>query len=385
MTSGAKGLFLKKLFGMLVCCGALCALLLAGCGGGGGDAGGPPPTAEAGDNPANTTLRVQLNQAHNPEFAGLYLAVEKGYYAEEGLSVEFIPAQPADGSETAGQAVLAGEAQFGVGGGDMILRLRSSLGEQGDLQAIASIYQINPLGILSLPEAGIHRPSDLAGKKIGVYSKALNSSLDIQFSSLLQRMKIERASLELAPLNNPYNFSDLTQKHVQAAAGFSAIQQGLRANLAGTLFNQILYLDYGVPIYPNLIFTSGTLMRQNPDLVQRFTRATLRGYQAAIQSPDEAARATQAFAAQGGAGDSGDEELRIYSSMALAQIPFIDPGGTPLGWMDAGVWQATQDLLIAQNIIPAALDLEGAYTNRFVSPTSGAEDSGGGATETRTP
>ena len=337
-----------------------------------------------------TSIRVQLNSAHSPQFAGFYLAMQKGYYAQEGLSVELIgePSRSeASGEwiESAGQAVIDGDADFGIGGADMILRARAPADgtHSADLRAIASIYQINPLGILSLPGEGIRRPSDLAGKKIGVYSSAMNTSPDIQLLSLLYRMKIDPAGLEFVPLENLNSFADLTRKRVQAASGFSVIQQSIQANLSGILHNQILYQDYGVPIYPNIIFTTGEMIEQNPDIVQGFVSATLRGYQDAVENPEQAAQSVQTFVLHpssdaepaAAAGQSAGENLQIYTSIALAQIPFIDPGYTPLGWMDPAVWEATQKLLLEQNLLSAQIDFEQAFTNQFVEAASAAAPS----------
>jgi NitT/TauT family transport system substrate-binding protein len=118
------------------------------------------------------------------------------------------------------------------------------------------------------------------------------------------------------------------------------------------------YKDYGVDMYVNTIFVTGDLMRNNPELISRFIRATMKGYQYAVENPSEVA----GFAVE--YDDSLD--LGYQQQVMQTQIPFIDTGNAPIGSMDENVWKTTQDILLEFDLISQPVDVNTIYTNQFV-------------------
>ena len=112
--------------------------------------------------PAITPVRVQLRWTHQAQFAGFYAADQRGYYAGEGLSVNFI-----EGGPTADihQKVVDGTAQFGVAGADTLLMLRA---QEKPLRAIATNYRRSPIIFFAKADSGIIRPKDFIGKTIHI-------------------------------------------------------------------------------------------------------------------------------------------------------------------------------------------------------------------------
>jgi ABC-type nitrate/sulfonate/bicarbonate transport system substrate-binding protein len=123
----------------------------------------------------------------------------------------------------------------------------------------------------------------------------------------------------------------------------------------------MFYSDYGVVIYANPIFAAGQLVREQPELAERFVRATLKGYQYAIEHPEEAGELSLKY----------DDTLQVAFQTATmeAQIPLIDTGDVPIGWMDESVWQTTLDVLLEQDVIASSPNLDTVYTNQFVEKT----------------
>lgn len=297
-------------------------------------------------------ITVQLSQPNSAEFAGFYTAVEMGYYADENLIVNLVPR-----SQTINPIaeVLAGNAQFGIASGDQILRTQAA---GNDIVAIATIYQLNPLMIMSLPTDPILRPEDLAGKRIGVNSADLDNPRDLQLISLLEKKDIDRNSIETLTTWDFFGAYDLTSERLSAVSGFDTTKEAINAQLEGDEVTQMFFSDYDINIYLNPIFTNGYLTRGQPDLVNRFMRATLKGYQYAIENPAEAVQFCLAH--------DNTLDRNVQSAMLQSQIPLIDPGYRPLGWMEEAVWQSTQDILLEQGIIPSPVELGTVYTNLFV-------------------
>lgn len=325
---------------------ALLASLLAGtltaC-------GGATPTPEL------DKVDVQLSWFHTVEFGGFYVADQRGYYADENLDVNLMPGGP---DVDVMERVLSDEAQFGVVGGDAIIRARAA-GE--NVVAISSIFRHNPLVVMSMADSGIEGPRDLAGKKVGVISKDLDTPWDMQFLAMLNNVGMDPSAMALFQIEDYHGANELTSGRLDAVSGFFSTNEPVQARLDGYDISLIFYSDYGVPVYVNPVFTTGDRMEENPELVERFVRATLRGYRYAIAHPEEAVEAALAY------DDTLDVELQ--TATMKAQIPLIDTGDAPVGWMDEVPWEVTQDILLNQDVIESPMGVPDFYTNEFVEAT----------------
>lgn len=304
--------------------------------------------------PAPDAVTVQLSWFHTVEFAGFYAAVEKGYYRDENLAVTLLPGGP---TVDPVQAVVDGTAQLGVTAGDTVLRARAA---NTLVTAIMTLYRRSPLVIMSLPDSGIQRPQDLVGKTVGVISDKLDSTWDIQFLALLKQLGLDAQSMKFVAIQDYNGANELTSGRVQAASGFFSINEPLQAKLAGVETNLIFYGDYGIEVYANALIARDDMLASQPDVAQRFVRATLKGYQYALQHPDEAAEFALKF--------DPSLDVKLQTATMLAQLPLIDSGDGAIGSMELAVWQSTQDTLLKQGLLTEPLNLEAAFTNRFVIP-----------------
>ncbi|MBE2201972.1 MAG: ABC transporter substrate-binding protein [Anaerolinea sp.] len=306
----------------------------------------------AADNKPLDQITVQLSWFHTAEFAGFYVAAQQGFYAAENLDVTLV----AGGPEVNPVAeVLAGNAQFGVTAGDNIIRARANGDE---VTAVASIYQHSPLIVMALADSDIKRPQDLVGKTVGVISPNLDTTWDIQFVAMLNHLGIDIADMTLIPIENYHGAAELVSGRMDAASGFFSINEPVQARLDGDEITTIFYSDYGILLYANPIFTTNDLINTQPDLVQRFVRATIRGYLLAIEQPEQ----TVTDVLQYDANLTQEGELATL----LAQIPLINTGYTRVGQMEANVWQTTADILLEQNVITTPVNINTVYTNTFI-------------------
>ena len=305
-------------------------------------------------------VTVQLSWTHSAEFAGFYVADQKGYYQEEGLVVSLVPGGPEIDPI---QVVNADRAQFGVTAGDSIVRARVA---GDDLIAVSAIFRYSPLVVMSLMEEGLYNPWDLKGKTVGVIAAGLDTTWDRQFMAMLAQLDIDPMSMKFVPIENYHGADALKSGRMQAVSGFFSTHEAVQARLDGDDVNLIFVSDYGVAVYPNPIFTREVFIRQRPDLVEGFVRATLKGYMYAIEHPEEAAELCLKYTDL--TGSTGDDNLdRTFQQEAMyAQVPFIDTGGAMLGEMDYAVWKSTQDMLLEQGLISSGVDLNTLHTNVFV-------------------
>jgi ABC-type nitrate/sulfonate/bicarbonate transport system substrate-binding protein len=300
--------------------------------------------------PEPDKVTVQLSWFHSVEFAGFYVADQKGYYADENLVVTL---KPGGADVLPAQEVADGKADIGVTGGDQLLIARS----QGlPLEAIAAIFRQSPVALMALADSGIKTPQDLVGKRIGVISPNYDNNNDIQVLAMLRQAGIDQSKVELV-VTEDYSVGSLTSGAMDVYSGF-AMNEPVDARLRGIDVNLILPQDYGVSIYANVLFARQQTLDQRSDVVQRFVRATYKGYQYAIEHPDEAGDLALKY--------DNTLDVAFQRASMQAEIPLIDTGDVPIGTMDSPVWQNTNDILLQQGLIKSPVDLNTLFTNKFI-------------------
>jgi NitT/TauT family transport system substrate-binding protein len=323
---------MSRLFRGLALMLLVASVLLAAC--------GRAPT------PQPDQITVQLKWLHQTQFAGFYVAEQEGYYAAENLSVKLMPLDL--NRQITYEYVVAGEADFGVGAAEEMIVARS---EGHAVRAIAVIFRIAPLVYMSREEAGIRTPYDLIGKTVAL-SPGQGTYL---YESMMGRLGIDRSQINEIQATS----FDIYECWQTADACAHYATNGLaRADYDGVNATAIWPSDYGVPFYADVIFTTDQFIQEHPDVVERFVRATLKGWQKAIEDPELATTATLAV-------DPNLERGMQLAAMEMS-IPLIDTGEDTLGWMRPEIWQTMHDILLEQGLIGAPVDLTSVYTNEFV-------------------
>ncbi len=326
----------RKLYPIVALVLLLAGILPAAC-----QPGGPAQS------PAKVT--VKFNWAHEAEWAGFYAAQKQGYYADENLEVTLLPGE----TDHIGE-VVSGEANFGAATGTGLVLARA---EGKPVTAIAAVIRQSPLAVMTMADSGITKPQDLVGKTVTVASPNLDTGWDIQFLAMLEEAGVDKSQINLIPVEE-YGIGPLVRGETDAIGFAWSASEGVAAKLGGYETNLMFMSEYNVLEHPVVLFTSEKMIEEQPDVVERFVRATLKGHRYAVEHPDEAARYTLEW----------DDELDgtwLKSSMQ-AYVPLIDTGDAPIGWMDAEVWQSTQDILLAQGFINSPVEPDGLYTNQFV-------------------
>ncbi len=313
--------------------------LLAGCG-----------SREVKTPPDKVT--VQLKWVHQAQFAGLYMAQEKGYYAEENIKVTLIEGGP--GIDTAEQVVTK-KADFGVEQAD---RLIQSAGQGESVTVFAVIYRRNALAFVSLADSRIERPVDLLGRTIAI---GLDGKLQLQ--AMMKRLGLDINDVNLVPYS--YDYTPLYNRKVDITTAHST--GGLiRIRRAGRQVNVIWPSDYDVHFYADSLFTSHQMIAENPDLVTRFLRATLRGWREAVEEPKEAVAITLKYAKE------GDADLQAL--MMEASLPLIHTGEDHIGWIQAGVVKEMHQILLEERIIAEPVELDRLFTMQFLGKIYGQQN-----------
>lgn len=303
-------------------------------------------TSDTGDE--LTPVTVMLDWVPNTNHTGLYVALEKGWYKEEGLEVKI--EQPSQAGTT--QLVAAGQAQFGVGYQEDITQARAN---DVPVVSIAAVIQHNTSGFASLAEKNITRARNLEGKRYGGWGSPN-----------------EEAVLKAVVEGDGGDFSEVEIIDIGTSDFFAAIQReidfawiyygwtGVEAELRGVELNflELRYLDEALDYYTPVLFTNEQLIEGEPELVEKFMRATTKGYEYAIEHPEEAARVLLSYAPE------LDEELVIASQQYIS--PRYQDDAVRWGEQSAEVWERYARWMYQQELLPEMIDVDKAFTNQFL-------------------
>lgn len=318
----------KYLGGMLF----LLVLSLSACGPGINSA---PPLAP---------VTLQLSFLHQAEFAGFYAAEQLGYYEEEGLQVSFIEGGPEVDFIA---PVVNGTAQFGVAQPADVILARAA---GKSVRSIAVIYRRSPIVFFALSDSGISRPQDFIGKKI-----RSTTTIDQTLRAMMSWLDIEPDQYQVVYL--PSDIDQFASGDVPVWGGLMNIF-ALEVQRAGYSINIVYPDDYGIHFYGNTLITTDDMIQQNPDLVQRFTRATLAGWTYVVENPESVGAFVQKHNPQ------ANPDLEIEKM--TASIPLVNTGEDFIGWMKPEVWAHMEQTLREQGVLKETLDLEDTYTLGFL-------------------
>jgi NitT/TauT family transport system substrate-binding protein len=291
-----------------------------------------------------TPITVQLSWYHQAEFAGFYAAEQQGYYAKESLQVSFLEGGPEVDFIT---PILDGRAQFGVAQPADVILARA---DGKPVRSIAVIYRRSPIVFVSHADLGLIRPQDFVGKKI---RSAL--TLDQTLRATMVRVGIQPDQYEVVYL--PGDVSLFASRDVPVWAGFINVFV-VEVQRAGYEINIVYPDDYGIHFYGDTLITTDQRIRENPDLVQRFTRATLRGWTYAVENPADIGAIVEKYKL-----DANEE---TENAKMTASLPLVNTGEDFIGWMKLEVWEGMEKTLREQGVLTKDVDITQVYTLQFL-------------------
>lgn len=297
-----------------------------------------------------TPVVAMLDWFPNTNHTGLYVALDKGWYEEEGLDVEIIA--PAEGS-TVVQVVAAGQADFGISYQEEVSHARA---EDVPIVSIAAIIQHNTSGFASPQDRGITRPKDFEGKRYGSWGSP-----------------IERAVLDVLMSCDGGDVDEVEFIDIGWADYFTVVERdvdfawifygwtGIEAELRGTPVDIVMLSDWTdcVPdYYTPVIITSEDNVAEKPELVRGFMGATARGYDFAIENPGEAADILLEYAPE-----SNAELVRRSQEWLSAHYQADAPRW---GEQKLEIWQRYAEWMADRELLPKHIDAQQAFTNEFL-------------------
>jgi NitT/TauT family transport system substrate-binding protein len=316
------------------------AMALSACSTG---AGSSPKTADA----APVKIKLPMGYIPNVQYAPFYVTAEKGYFAAEGIEVEFDYSFETDGVQLVG----ANKLQFSLVSGEQVLLARA----QGlPVVYVLGWFQQYPISVVSHADDNIIAPADLAGKRIGL--PGLFGANYVGLRALLYAAGLQESDVFLDSIG--FNQVEaLAARQEQAIVGYTANEPVvLRAK--GYTVNEIRVSDY-VQLASNGILTNETTLAQNPDLVRAFNRAFLRGLNDTIDNPDEAYEICKKYVENLAQADESVQKQVLAASIAMWVTP-------KPGYSDPTAWDNMQTILLEMGLYPNPVDVSKAFSNDYL-------------------
>ena len=275
-----------------------------------------------------------------------YVADELGFYKNEGIKTRF---EMGSRELNPVKMVVTKQDTFGVLGGPDTLLVARSKGHP--LKAIAVVHRnSNFTSLITLKSSGITNLKQLNEKQIGFFYGHISTDV---IRSLLRENNISATEVDVG-----FDYSQLVSGRIDAEWAFT-VTAGIDLPAKGIEINTISPSDYGIITHGYTIFAHEDTINENPEMIQAFLKATLKGIEYTVEHPEEANDIFHNRA------PTTDKELTLkrqlaYNAVTSNSVEF------PPGYMDRDMFESTYKRLLDENVIANKIDINEAFTLDFL-------------------
>ncbi|WP_440905203.1 diguanylate cyclase [Catenovulum sp. SX2] len=271
-------------------------------------------------------LSLQLRWKHQFQFAGYYIAKEKGFYKQQGLNVTLLPY--GKDSPAPVDAILNHQADFAISSSAVAIHRMQAK----PIVALSALMQSSPLVWITLKKNGYTAPQDIVDKPL----PTLPAPESAELLTVFRKEGFRLDELQLETQNASIN--DLVLGNVAALNAYVS-NEPYQLEQSGYEYNLIKPKDYGVNFYSDVLITHEAFVEQHPATVDKFKQASLKGWRYALTNIDETIKIIKEKYAP-------DKSLKhlYYEANHLKEL--IMPELVQLGHMNPDRWKT-----IAENYI----------------------------------
>ena len=309
---------------------------------------GATAAQEASQPPAELEkVRLGVGFIPNVQFAPLYVAQSKGFYADEGLEVEIEYGFEDDFVTLTAQ----GEREFAVASGDQVILARA----QGlPITYVMKWYQRYPVALMIPSAQGVTEPAGLVDKKVGL--PGFFGATFVGWKALVHAAKIDENTLTLEDIG--FTQAAAVQQGTVDAAMVYIANEPIQLRNEGIEVEVIQVSDY-IDLVSNGLVVGDKLMSDNPELVVRMVRASLRGLEYTIENPDEAFAVVREVIPE-----MTDDEAPTQRQVLDASIELWRSDA--LGLSSQQAWEDSVNFMQETGLLENPVTVDELYTNKFV-------------------
>jgi NitT/TauT family transport system substrate-binding protein len=306
------------------------------------------PAAVAADK-----IQLQLNWFHLADHSPIYLALKRGYYKEEGLDLTVLRGS---GSADSAKKIDLGQSDVGISDAPTIL---TAISKGANLRMVAVVYDKAGNNIFFRKSAAIKSPKDLAGKKIAVPPADSHRVLWPAFAAI---NGVDPQSVTLVNVKPEGKQAIVAANEVDGAFDLYTSYAIWEKVLGKGEVGHLLWADFGLPIYGHTYFVNNETIRKQPKLIERFLRATHKGWRDAKADP---AASIDAMVEQ----VPGLDRTTLLATMPQILDLCVTERSAKhgLGWIEPELMHKTMEITFANNKPEKPLVLKDVFTNDFNS------------------
>lgn len=290
-------------------------------------------------------VSYRLKWLYNVNAVGDLYADVYGYFAKNGLKVTVKPGGP---ERDALKELELGHAQFGVASADQVFR---AVAKGAPIVVLAQLFQVNPLHWIYRPDrTPFSGPADWKGKAIGVTFGGNDETI---LRALLARYGI--AETEVSLFSVRYDYTPFYEGRVAfwpLYVNAQAVIIGAKLSQAGETYAFVNPDTLGVRFVANSVVTTRDMLEKHPDTVKRFLAALCRGWQDALD-PQNEEQAVQVLLQM----DRETPAAVVRRQLAVTRELMRPAPGAAFGAIDRDAWKQTAEIMAAQQLIPAQLNV----------------------------
>lgn len=309
------------------------------------------PGVKRGDDGAKQHVVVRFTWKLKGEYAPLFVALDKGYYAAEGLDVELAEGS---GAETVVKMVGLGTDKIAYGPATVA----AEAVDKGLPVQVVAVYQTEvPIAVVSFPDIPLKTPKDLEGRTLGV-------TIGETFANLVQPFarinKVDLNKINIIQMNSSARATQFMARKIDLMSLYLSNEMPLFEKRAGVKFNVLKIADFGLRVMGAAFLVNEDYAKKNAATMEKLLRATARGY---IDAKKDYKGAAEIMARH--------MTLKIDQDVLEQQVKatmdsMADIAGKPLGWQSEKDWRSNLDLLQASHVIEKVKDLRLYYTNAYL-------------------
>jgi putative riboflavin transport system substrate-binding protein len=294
-----------------------------------------------------THIRLPMGYIPSVQFAPFYVAVEKGYFRDAGIELEFDYSFETDGMALVG----AGKLPFAIVSGEQVPLAR----EQGlPVKYVMAWYQDYPVSIVAKSNAGIKTAQDLKGKKIGL--PGLFGATYVGLRAFLFASGLKESDVTLDSVG--YNQVEALVSDQEQAVVVYTSNEPVQLRAQNVDITELRVSD-AAKLASNGVVTNEKTIKENPELVRAFISAMLKGLKDVIANPNEALQLSKTYIPNYKDLDPKVQEQVLDISIGMWKAD-------KLGESNAKSWDNMKNVLLDMGLITKSFDVNAAYTNEFL-------------------
>jgi NitT/TauT family transport system substrate-binding protein len=298
-------------------------------------------------------MTLQLNWFHLADHSPVYLALKKGYYKEEGIDLTVLRGS---GSGDSAKKVDLGQAEVGISDAPTVL---TAISKGANLRMVAVVYDKAGNNAFFRKSAGIKEPKDLLGKKIAVPPADSHRVLWNAFAAI---NGLDPQKVTLINVKPEGKQAIVAANEADAAFDLYTSYAIWEKVLGKGQVGHLLWADFGLPIYGHTYFVNNDTIAKNPKLIERFLRATHKGWRDAQADP---AASIDAMVEQVPGLDRDTLLATMPQILDLCVTERSRKHG--LGWIEPELMQKTMEITFANAKPERMPKVEDVFTNAYNS------------------